>query len=424
MVCSVFREVRLRRDFMMKNRLFCLFMMTGFLTIAPSVLTTRAVLADTVEISGGGHLTGQVSRKSDSVVVRVDDEIHVALPASRVRRVVASDQLKAYREQVAKAGDNAELHYQLAVWCITGSNIPGNSKHYRTHHLQRAVTLDPEHAKARAGLGFKKQNGKWIRTSDLMRGRGMISRAGRWEMPESVAIEDFQQDTDVNAKKWIKEVKRLVALVLRNSKKSPEALAALQAIEDPLAASAIADQLNESRERGNQRREMRMLWIRLLGKFRISVSVRTLVQAGLVEEEVIREAALDLLVEYGSGSAVATYLACLTKNDNQLVNRAARALTWFPDPELAMNYVDALVTTHKTEQAPSSAINAGFGDGGGGLQTGGKKKVFVQTQNNRDVLSLLQMIEPDVDYGYDEQRWREHFANKRSKFSGDLRRDL
>lgn len=53
-----------------------------------------------------------------------------------------------------------------------------------------------------------------------------------------------------------------------------------------------------------------------------------------------------------------------------------------------------------------------------------KKKVFVQTQNNRDVLSLLQMIEPDVDYGYDEQRWREHFANKRSKFSGDLRRDL
>ena len=130
-----------------------------------------------------------------------------------------------------------------------------------------------------------------------MRGRGMISRAGRWEMPESVAIEDFQQDTDTNAKKWIKEVKRLVALVLRNSKKSAEALAALEAIEDPLAASAIADQLNESRERGNQRREMRMLWIRLLGKFRNSVSVRTLVQAGLVEDdEVIREAALDLSV--------------------------------------------------------------------------------------------------------------------------------
>ena len=126
-------------------------------------------------------------------------------------------------------------------------------------------------------------------------------------MPEAVAIDDFQQNTDVNAKKWIKEVKRLVAVVLRDTKKSPEALAALKAIEDPLASSAIADQLNESRGRGNYPRELRMLWIRLLGKFRDVVSVRTLVQAGLMEnDEVIREAALGFK-EYGYGSAVATY---------------------------------------------------------------------------------------------------------------------
>lgn len=409
----------------MRNRLFYIVLIAGFLSSHPWGLSRQIVSADTVEISGGGHLTGEVSRKPDSVIVRVDDEIHVALPASRVRRVVDSDDLAAYRELAAKAGENAELHYQLAVWCVTGSNVPGDSKHYRSHHLQRAITLDSEHAKARAGLGFKKQNGKWVRTSDLMRGRGMISRAGRWELPESVAIEEYQQDTDVNAKKWIKEVKRLVTLLLRNTKKSPEALASLQAIVDPLASNAIADQLNDSRERGNQSRDLRMLWVRLLGKFRDSVSVQTLVQAGLMEDdEVIREAALDQLVKYGAGSAVATYLPCLTKNDNQLVNRAARALAWFPDPELAMNYVDALVTSHKTEQAPSSAINAGFGDGGGGLQTGGKKKVYVQTRKNPAVLALLQAIEPEVDYGYDEQRWREYFANKRSTYSGDLRRDL
>ncbi|MDB4633788.1 HEAT repeat domain-containing protein [Rubripirellula sp.] len=409
----------------MSNRLFFIVAVAGVLGIHALGSVGPSVLADTVEISGGGHLTGEASRKPDSVIVRVDDEIHVALPASRVRRVVDSDQLSAYRAWATKAGDDAELHYQLAVWCVTGSNVPGDSKYYRAHHLQRAITLDPEHAKARAGLGFKKQNGKWVRTSDLMRGRGMISRAGRWELPESVAIEDYQQDTDVNAKKWIKEVKRLVALVLRNTKKSPEALAALQAIEDPLASSAIADQLNGSRDRGNQSRDLRMLWIRLLGKFRDSVSVQNLVQAGLIEDDnVIREAALEQLVKYGAGSAVASYLPCLTKNDNPLVNRAAFALSWFPDPELAMNYVDALVTTHETEQAPNSGINAGFGDGGGGLQTGGKKKVYVQTRKNPAVLALLQAIEPEVDYGYDEQRWREHFANKRSSFNGDLRRDL
>ena len=261
----------------MSNRLFFIVLVAGVLGSQISGFSVQFASGDTVEISGGGHLTGDASRKPDSVIVRVDDEIHVALPVSRVRRVIDSDQLEAYRTRATKAGDDAEAHYQLAVWCVTGSNVPGDSKHYRAHHLQRAITLDPEHAKARAGLGYKKQNGKWIRTSDLMRGRGMISRAGRWELPESVAIEDYQQDTDVNAKKWVKEVKRLVALVLRNAKKSPEALASLQAIQDPLASTAIAAQLIDSRERGNQSRSLRMLWIRLLGTFRDAVSVKTLV---------------------------------------------------------------------------------------------------------------------------------------------------
>ena len=304
----------------MHHQPYRIVVVAGLLTAFCGLSGMRPVDADTVEISGGGHLTGDVSRQADSVVIRVDDEIHIALPASRVRRVVDSDQLAAYRAQAAKAGDDAELHYQLAVWCVTASNVPGNATHYRNHHLQRAISLDPDHARARAGLGYKKENGQWIKTSDLMRGRGMISRAGRWELPEAVAIDDFQQNTDVNAKKWIKEVKRLVALVLRDTKKSPEALAALKAIEDPLASSAIADQLNESRGRGNHPRELRMLWIRLLGKFRDVVSVRTLVQAGLMEsDEVIREAALDLLKEYGYGSAVATYLPLLRNNENKLV---------------------------------------------------------------------------------------------------------
>ena len=402
----------------MMVRLICILFM------AESFLAGLAA-ADTVELSGGGHLTGEVKRNSDSVIVRVDDEIQVALPASRVRRVVDSDQLAAYRQRSAEAGDDAELHYQLAIWCVSGSNVPGNSQHYRAHHLGRAVALDPEHARARSGLGYKKQKGKWIRTSDLMRGRGMISRAGQWELPESAAIEDYQDLTNVNSKKWIKEVKRLVSLVQRQSKMAPEALAKLLAIDDPLASSAIAEQLNGSRERGKQSRDMRMMWVRLLGKFRDSVSVQTLVKTGLVEEdEVIREAALEQLLEYGAGSAVATYLPYLKQNDNRLVNRAARALIWFPDPELALTYVDALVTSHKTEQAPSSAINAGFGDGGGGLQMGGQKKVYVQKRNNPAVLALLREIEPEVDYGYDAQAWREHFASKRASFSGDLRRDL
>ncbi len=169
---------------------------------------------------------------------------------------------------------------------------------------------------------------------------------------------------------------------------------------------------------------LRLLWVRLLGQFRNVVSVEALVRAGLEEsDETVREAALNELVEYGSGSAVATYLQYLSSNDNQLVNRAARALTWFPDRELVLTYIDALVTTHKTELAPGPGMQVGFGSGGGGMQMGGKKQVQVDQVKNPAALTLVKSVVPDVDYGYDEQAWKNYIASLRTAFSGDLRRD-
>lgn len=380
--------------------------------------------ADTLEISGGGHLTGEIQRRPELVIVKIDDEIQIAIPASRVRRVVDSDELAEYREMAAQAGNDAEKHYQLALWCVRSDQVAGDVQRYKKYHLQRAVELEPDHAKARAALGYTRQDGRWIRTSDLMTERGMIPRSGGWELPESAAIEDYQDAINVDARKWNREVKRLVAVVLRGSSKAAEALETLRGIRDPLAASAIAQQLLESREGGTQNRSLRLLWVQLLGEFRNIVSVEALVRAGLEEsDEAIREAALNELVEYGSDSAVATYLQYLTSNDNKLVNRAASALTWFPDRELVLTYIDALVTSHKTELAPGPGMQVGFGDGGGGLQMGGKKKVQVERVKNPAALTLVKSVVPDVDYGYDEQAWRNYIASQRTAFSGDLRRD-
>jgi len=33
------------------------------------------------------------------------------------------------------------------------------------------------------------------------------------------------------------------------------------------------------------------------------------------------------------------------------------------------------------------------------------------------------MIAPDVNYGFNEDAWRQYFAARRSRFDGDLRRD-
>jgi hypothetical protein len=387
-------------------------------------LISSITSADTVEISGGGQLTGQVQRRADSVIVRVDDDIQVAIPASRVRRVVTSDALAEYRRLAGQTGDDAERHYQLALWCVRSEGLAGDVQHYKRYHLQRAIELDPEHAKARGALGYTRQNGRWIRTSELMTERGMIPRSGGWELPEAAAIEDYQQAVDVDAKKWNREVRRLVSMALRGSAKAGEAMQALSEIRDPLAASAIAQQLQESREDTTQSQSLRLLWVRLLGQFHNSTSVEALVRAGLEETDaMVREAALDELVAYGSASASATYLQYLTSNDNKLVQRAARALTWFPDQELALTYIDALVTSHKTELAPGPGMQVGFGDGGGGMQMGGKKQVQVDQVQNPAALTLVKLVIPEVDFGYDEQAWRNYIASQRTAFSGDLRRD-
>lgn len=396
-------------------------LIAGSLALFPQVETS----ADTVELRGGGQITGQVVRKPDWVIVKVDDEVQVAIQPSRVIRVVTSDQLQNYRNKVIESGNDAELQYQLGIWCVTDDNVPGDSQHYLRYHMQRAIELDPDHAKARASLGYKKHEGKWVRTRDLMRDRGMVWRGRGWDIPEAIAIEDFQDETNVESKKWIREVNRLTKSALNGSAKSRESLEALQAISDPLAAEAIARQLSESRGKTSQSRPMRLMWVDLLGRFRNSISVQALVIAGIDETDAnVREAALKRLEEYGSSSAVATYLPMLKSNDNQLVNRAAQVLQWFPDRELALTYVDALVTTHTKQIAGGPGMQAGFDDqGGGGLAMGGKPKVIKTPRTNPAVYTLVKLIEPDVDHGYDEKAWQLHFANERTAYSGDLRRD-
>lgn len=390
-------------------------------------LTAASVAGDTVELSGGGHVTGKVQRLDDQklVIVQIDDDLRLALPASRVRRVIESEQLADYGRLAEQAGDDAERHYQLGRKCMEVKNFPGDAELYKQYHMRRAIALDPDHSEARASLNYVKLRGKWVKYEDQQRRRGLVRVGGQWQLPEAAARNEVLDAADEAAKRWTKEVNRLVGIVVRGRGKVDEAWQTLAAIEDPLASDAIARQLLESREKRNQSRSLRKLWIDLLAKFRTRAAVEALVRTGIDEpDSVIREQALTKLQEYGRGSAIATYLPMLEAEDNALVNRAAQALSWFPDPELALTYVEALVTTHERKILPGAGTQAGFtNDGSGGFTTGGKEKVIKYQKQNPAVLGLLNKIEPEVNHGYDQTAWRNHFASKLTGFDGDLRRD-
>ncbi len=382
-------------------------------------------IADTVELTGGGHLSGSVKQveggKTPYIVVAVDSELRVALPQNRVRRVVTPADLTEYRRRVAIAGDDAELNYLLARWCV-GNHLQLQSR----YHYQRAIEIDPEHGYARAALSYVKDGKEWVKHSDLQRSRGMISFNGKWQLPEAVAIQVANETADVAAKKWVRDLKRLVKTALGGGGAGADAIATIAAIEDPAAATAIALELAESRSgKSVQPRAMREMWVKLLGRMQNMVAVSTLVRAGVEEpDDIVREAAMDQLQLYGASSAIATYLPMLKSEKNRDVKRAALALSYFPpDPELAMTLTEALVTEHKFVSAPSAGVGASFGNDGSSSFGTPQATVRVDVVENRGVHHLIRMIEPTVDYGFNESKWLHHFGSQRAAYEGDLRRD-
>ncbi len=278
--------------------------------------------ADTVELYGSGQVAGKVLKdepdaKPPFVLLQLDEQLKIAIPKSRVQRVTTADELAEYRANVGKAGNDPEKHYQLAIWCEKN-----NLSHQRRYHMRRTVAIDPDHSKARASLGYVRDGkNKWILYSQQQRDRGLISVAGRWVLPEAVARDRMQEEADVKAKKWIKEIARLRSAALRGGTKSAEAIEAIKAINDPLAADAVAKELNDSRGKTTQSSDMRLTWVKLLGRFRNLPSIRALTLAGVEEpDNVIREAALEELQQYGASSAVATYMRMLDPGQAQQQN--------------------------------------------------------------------------------------------------------
>jgi hypothetical protein len=260
--------------------------------------------ADVVELRGGGQVEGTVTRttqeKAPYAVVQVDPKLRIAIPESQIARVAASADLEEYSKQAKATPDDADAQYELARWC-KGKTLPAQ---YR-HHLQRAIAIDPDHAKARAALGFVDHEGKWIRYSQLQKERGLISVAGRYRLPEEVALLDAQSEVDVDAKRWVREISRLRAAVLRGGDKGAQASAALAAIEDPRAAPAMAAELVENVK---QPQSLRLFWIERLYVFANRPALEALAKVGLNDpDSVIREKALEVMSKIAPASAIATY---------------------------------------------------------------------------------------------------------------------
>lgn len=398
----------------------CQLIPVHLICFAAAAVTVPNATADVVQLRGGGQIEGSVARidpgKAPYAVVQVDDRIKIAIPESQINRVAEAEKLAEYREKVAATPANAEQHYELARWCKQSLL----NAQYR-YHLQITIKLDPDHSRARTALGYANDEGRWIRLTELQKSRGLIAVSGRYRLPAEVMFTQNRADAELKSKVWQSEVTRLKKLIARGGDRAADAQATLAATNDPFAAAAFAKELHDTM----QSREVRLFWLQKLAALANPPALEALAKAGLADpDSVIREQALEVLREKAPGLAIANYLPLLRSSDNAKVRNAAIALSYFPDPELALPLIDALITEHKKVIPANDRTNVGFNNtGGGGMSTGGKAQTIVMRVENLPVLTLLRQIEGDVNYGYDQIRWRQHIAAKLSGYQGDMRRD-
>ncbi len=383
--------------------------------------------ADVFVLQGGGEVHGELLNPDESprktFVVKTVSGGQVTLDAERVKKISRQSPAEVMYDRIrGKATDTIKDQWKLAEWCRK-SGLP---KQRRTH-LARIIELDPNHADARHGLGYSQIRGRWITQETLMKEQGYVRYKGAWLLPQEIELSERERKEKLARLDWARKLKRWEGWL--GSDKAGEAIAKIRAIDDPLAAGALARKLTD--EKHAAPRQVRLLYVEALGRLQASAGMNALVTASLYDvDEEIRISCLEQIVDNQYKPAVAKYVKALRDKQNPIVNRAANCLGYMKDPAAIGPLIDALVTTHsfQVQSAPPGQTTTTFGTGsnttrGGGFTFGGSKvKTIKQQFQNRDVLRALVTL-TGGSFNYDERAWKKWYAARRKPQALDARRD-
>ena len=149
------------------------------------LLVPGVLVADAVNLKGGGRLTGRiVEQNAEKVLVDVGDGI-VGVSMDRVEKIVKGPStLDDYDARAGKLGQqDLDGWRALAQWAST----KGLSLQARTAY-QRVLAIAPGDAEARRALGFVQADGRWLTEEESFRARGFVKYDGEWMTPAEVQM--------------------------------------------------------------------------------------------------------------------------------------------------------------------------------------------------------------------------------------------
>jgi hypothetical protein len=376
---------------------------------------------DVLELVNGGRVEGQLieggrNSKVDYVIETATGRMTIA--RSQVARVDAtSDAKKEYATLAKSSPDTADAHWKLYEWCDAHKLREEGQK-----HLSRTLELDPDHAEARAELGFRKlKDGQWATRDDVMTARGMVKYDGQYYTRQHVELLERQKATKTTQVDWRRDLERMRNwLTGRYEDRARQARQEIQAIRDPLAAEPLVIMLRKENEPALQK-----LWLEVLSRLDSPSAASAMIDHSLNDSnEEIRRQCLEYLIASNRPGLIGPYLQALKSADNVIVNRAATALGLIGDPAAIGPLIDVLVTVQKVKVGDSAGqMSVSMAPGNSGFGMSGAPKIVKQDVRNPDVLSALVTLTRITGFEYDQSAWRYWLAEQTKKQRIDLRRD-
>ncbi len=382
---------------------------------------TTPARADVVDLAGGGRVEGKVQPAEEgdksTFVIDLADGGRLTLPRSQVTRIDSTSDVEAqYQKLALTSPDTVEAHEKMAEWCRQHK-----LQHEYQAHLERILELNPNHADARAALGFHQKDGQWMNRDDVMASRGMVMYEGKYVTPQQVEIMEGQKKSRLTQADWNKRIEQLRSRAT-GRRQDPKALAEIEALNDPGAADAVVAVL-----RRENNPDLRRLWIETAGRLNSQAAINALVDLSLNDpDDEIRHLSLESLIKSGRAGISSPYVRALKDKDNGVVNRAAAALGQIKDHDTIGPLIEALITKHRvkvSDQNPDQHAYS-FSKDSNAFSFGGNGPQFVnQSMRNRAVLDALIAMSGGTSFDFDQDQWRGWLAAQAKANAVDVRRD-
>jgi len=390
--------------------------------------------ADLIKLKNGGELHGKLQsyHPADAEltmntllgtkITLARDEIQFFLKRSL--------KIEQYELRALQVADTIGAHWELSEWCREN-----RLTEQRDEQLQAILLLDPDHEKARAALGYTRQNGEWMTRHELMTQQGYVRYKGKYITPQELELIEKTEAQRDEEKKWYKKIRLWQAWLMgRNRERAQLGLAELQRISEPHAIPALNQFFSDHDDR-----RIRLLFVDILQRMGGPAPVSALARQALHDvDRVIRSEALSAIDDEFGKQAVPIFKKELQNDLNVIVRRAGAAMGRLGSEDDVPDLIDALVTTHKYRvRVPDNSKSIGISTDGnlnpsqgalppdielqlrtGQLQNGvivnqiqapqfkPTKVITINYEHqNPEVRAALKKITSE-DFGYEERAWR------------------